>query len=70
MSRDQQQIMVYFPVKIEAKILLPYGSSYHAEWFDPVSNKTSNAAIDLTNRVVLAENPLEKDAILVLTGKE
>jgi len=69
-SKDSQQILVYFPLKMQAKLLLPTGSSYRAAWYNPVNNELLKAIINTNGRIMEADNPFEKDAVLVLTGVE
>jgi hypothetical protein len=67
-SKDQKTILVYLPENSEVKLLLPHSHTYQAFWFDPVKNIRFEANIDMQGRSVMAENPVEKDAVLVLTG--
>jgi hypothetical protein len=69
-SKDSQQILVYFPLKMRAKLLLPLGSTYRASWYNPVNNELMKAIINTDGRIMEADNPFEKDAVLVLTGVE
>ena len=67
-SKDNKQILVYFPRKIGAKLILPPGSTYRVSWFNPVNNELLRATINSDGRILTADNPFEKDAVLVLTG--
>lgn len=68
-SKDSKQILVYFPRKVEAKLILPPGSTYRASWFNPVNNELIRATINSDGRILTVDNPFEKDAVLVLTGE-
>jgi len=69
-SLDSKHILVYLPQKQEASLRLPSGVRYKTQWFDPVENKLINASVKLEGRLLQAASPLEKDAVLVLTGVE
>ena len=49
---------------------MPAGKNYTIRWFDVVEGIYTDATIELSGNVLLAFNPLEKDAVLVLTGDQ
>jgi len=69
-SKDHTTILVYFPRKVKASMLLPEGKDYRGRWFNPVTNRYTQASLNLRSRVLETESPFEKDAVLVLTAPE
>jgi len=69
-SLNSRCILVYLPQKQEVTLRLPPGIHYTPKWFDPVENRYINAAIELDGRMLRTESPMDKDAVLVLTGVE
>ncbi len=70
-SRDQETILVYLPDKVEARLKLPGGQrTYQARWFDPVNNRYQPARPDMEGGILKTGNPLERDAVLVLTWED
>lgn len=69
-SNDNRQILLYFPGKLDATILLPAGKRYGASWFNPVTGESFRAVIPVENRIMKVSGAFEKDAVLVLTAVE
>lgn len=69
-SLDSWCILVYLPQKQEVSLRLPSGVSYTPLWFDPIKNEFRETELEVQGRLLRAESPFEKDAVLVLTGIE
>lgn len=65
-TQDRSTVLVYFPVPLEARILLPTNGIKEAIWFNPVENSYRKAETQLTGRILKASNPFGKDAVLIL----
>ncbi len=65
-SIDNGTILIYFPGKQEVNLLLPPGRDYNFSWFNPVDGKTNGTGDQINGRILNIQNPLEKDAVLVL----
>ena len=68
-SRNNHLFLVYFPGKIQVRLLLPEGSGYGAEWFDPVENSYQQAQYKSDGPIIEVSNPMPKDAVLILRLK-
>ncbi len=68
-SSDDKTILAYIPHKTKVVLFNPKGYQYSAKWFNPVTNKYSEAKTDntknLTNRLEFVHD-FENDMILVL----
>jgi hypothetical protein len=69
-SKDHKQALVYFPMQLEAQILLPPGNSYKSYWFNPVTGERTEPGKLFRDRVLVVESPFEEDAVFVLTASE
>ncbi len=65
-TKDHRTILIYFPQKQDARILLPPGLQYHSAWFNPVDGNTNRTGDQINGRILNIQNPFEKDAVLVL----
>jgi hypothetical protein len=68
-TRDHRLYLVYFPGKIPARLRLPEGSAYDAEWFDPVNNSYQSTQYEYEGSVLEFSNPMPEDAVLILRSK-
>ena len=71
-SPDNKTILAYIPHKSEVVLFNPNGYQYSAKWFNPVTNKYSDAKIDnvdntktLSNRIEFVHE-FENDMIIIL----
>ena len=68
-SDDRGTIMAYLPQSATVKLYNPSGVAYLGKWFDPVSNKYSDAKLQIKSGVLEATSPGAGDMVLVLTRK-
>lgn len=65
-SSDDETIIAYIPKKAEVKLYNPGGYKYTAQWFNPVSNKYSEAVIKNENHTIAFTHNFENDMLVVL----
>jgi hypothetical protein len=66
-SDDRKTIVVYVPVPVEVSIRNLQDERYEGQWFDPVANKTSKAALTYQKGILRVSRPrVENDHVLVL----
>lgn len=68
-SADDETIVAYIPKKAEVKLFNPKGYRYSAEWFNPVTNKYSEAKISLNSGQIKFSQNFENDMLIVLKKK-
>ncbi len=66
-SRDHGTILAYLPDGGGVELLVTSGDTYSGRWFDPVNNRYQNALLTWDGRKMIAKNPFEEDAVLILT---
>ena len=66
---DGRLVLVYFPAATTARLANPFGRSYAAEWFDPVTNGSRPAGVLGTDGILQVSSPFAEDAVLVLRRK-
>src|SRR5687768_6338950 len=66
---DARLVLVYFPAATTARLGNPFGRSYAAEWFDPVTNGSRPAGVLGPVGILQVSPPFAEDAVLVLRRK-
>ena len=65
-SPDDKTIVAYIPEKAEMKFLNSAGTKYSARWFNPVTNKFSEATNKMLNNMIHFTHDFENDLLIVL----
>ena len=68
-SDDHQTIMAYVPTQTMVQLYNPQNSSYQGQWYDPVTNQTSEAKLTTKPGIIEAASPQNSDMVLVLKKK-
>lgn len=68
-NADRSTILAYSPRQQPIKIRTTKGSSYQAQWFDPIQNTYSPAQLEMKTAFFTATPPKEQDFVLVLEKK-
>lgn len=66
---DHSVILAYVPAAGEVKIRNPLGWEYAGKWFDPATNESKTAEIELEDGIIKAISEGQKDIVLVLRKK-
>lgn len=69
-SADNKTIIAYIPEKAAVKLFNPKGIKYTARWFNPVTNKYSEAKISQGENSIAFTHDFENDMLIVLKKKD
>ncbi len=68
-SDDRKTVMAYLPKSATVKLYNSSGIGYQGQWFDPATNKYSEAKLQTKGGTLESTSPGKEDQVLVLTKK-